>query len=222
MKNKIVTLICIFAIVATTAVVALASGENVQYTNDDASVGSDSLISHAVTGDPNSVLYPGCSLSRNVTVTAGSSNAVLVRNVFAFEAENLQNKAEFDEVFEVTFGTDGWQIDEWFPITHDGEFYMMTSAIYTRVISKGSNVSMSYSVRMNERVSSDIAEQFDDGNGYEVLVSSQGVQAEGWKEGNTEIVLNSVTIKSILDQVFGEVKADYEPIWDDSASSQGY
>ena len=223
MKNKVITLICILAIMVTTAIVAFADLSEPQYVNSNpVKDDSKNLISQQIfdangnTAPDDEELYPSTVLDRKVTVTNDTSDTpVYVRTVLAFEAGDLTLE-EFHDTFYILLNqsTDGagaqywsWPANnDWTAITIEGTKYYMTTAVYTRELAAGETALPSLlQVGMVSSVTSDVAEQFD--GEYKLLAVTQAVQASGWSNNDGSIT----AINGILNTAFGEITSTNHP-----------
>lgn len=212
MKNKVITIICILAIVMTASIVAFAGGGTTAYFNDDSKVTSPYLIDQNVIEESNEYLVPGETLTRSVMVKTGTDNkAVLFRTVFAFEGENM-TLSEFKDKFSISFTHDNnWTLSSnWEQVTYGGENYFVKSAVYNKPLEVNDQATINYAVTMDSGVKSELVAALEDGDGYEVIVTSQAVQKDGWKTGTDAPVtlFDYNVIKDIFNIVFGEASVN--------------
>ena len=218
MKNKVVTLLCILTILITTGIVAFADYSNTlpdRVSADETPV-ADDLIEQIVSGDIDKELLPGATLNGKVTVNAINADyPAFVRIVVAFEADRFDSYNSFTESIVPTLSESyGWTIhNNWIRIEYENEYYYMTYAVYNEELFNGNAVILKYTVNMNSKVSNELVNRMDDGQGYDVLVVTQATQSDGWTNSNGEI-----TAEDVLDAAFGELSSINHP-WVNSIAS---
>ena len=111
-----------------------------------------------------------------------------VRSVFAFEAGNYTTLAEFQKMVHLNKNETDWTW-EWAetPVTIGESTYFMATATYNKVLEPGALTEISLSqIALDKSATNADVEAF--GETYQILVKSQGIQADGFDD--PEIALN--------------------------------
>ena len=226
MKNKVITILCIMAIVITTAVVA-ADEDRVAYKIDSTS--SDGVVvdqqikksdgSLVGNGD---VIYPVVgeknALDRITTVTNNSATvndtapSVFVRTVFAFEAADLDiNK--FHEIMYIKLNQDVYTDDrtvcwdypadtKWIEMTDGGKRYYMLVATYCKPLSANMTTSPSLlKVGFESSATNESLKVF--GDTYEMMAKTQAISVSSYAEGTAP--------NYALNDAFGKITSTNHP-----------
>ena len=133
-----------------------------------------------------------------------------VRSVFAFEAGNYANVSEFEDMVHLNRNTTDWTW-EWMqdtPVTIGGSTYFIATATYNKVLEPGALTEISLSqIALDKTATNEDVEAF--GDTYQVLVKSQGIQADGFDRPN-----------AALNEGFGLIDADNIP-WENDNPTKG-
>ncbi len=133
-----------------------------------------------------------------------------VRTVFAFEAGNYETLAEFQEMVHLNINEEDWTwnwLEE--PVTIGGSTYFIATATYNEVLEPGAITEISLSqISLDKTATNEDVKAF--GETYQVLVKSQGIQADGFADAATA-----------LDEGFGMILADDVPFESDNPVKGG-
>ena len=133
-----------------------------------------------------------------------------VRSVFAFEAGNYATVAEFEKMVHLNRNTTDWTW-EWMqdtPVTIGGSTYFVATATYNKVLAPGALTEISLSqIALDKTATNEDVEAF--GETYQVLVKSQGIQADGFDNA-----------ADALEEGFGKIATDNLP-WENDAATKG-
>lgn len=132
-----------------------------------------------------------------------------VRSVFAFEAGNYTTLEEFRNMVHLNLNDTDWTW-EWVqtPVTIGESTYFVATATYNEVLAPGALTEISLSqIALDKTATNEDVEAF--GETYQVLVKSQGIQADGFTDPDTA-----------LNEGFGEVTADNVP-WENDSPIKG-
>ena len=110
-----------------------------------------------------------------------------VRSVFAFEAGNYETKDEFLQMVHLNLNTTDytwdWQLT---PVTIGQSKYFVATATYNKVLAPGAITEISLSqIALDKTATNEDVKAF--GETYQVLVKSQGIQADGFTDPNTAL-----------------------------------
>ena len=134
-----------------------------------------------------------------------------VRSVFAFEAGKYATLAEFQQMVHLNLNTTDYTW-EWVqtPVAIPNEEggttnYFVATATYNKVLAPGALTEISLSqIALDKTATNEDVEAF--GDTYQILVKSQGIQADGFENADTA-----------LTEGFGEITANVLPWTTDSA-----
>lgn len=129
-----------------------------------------------------------------------------VRSVIAFEAGNYNTLDEFLSMVHLNVNTADWTWD-WVktPVTIGESKYFVVTATYNEVLTPGELTSPSLlQIALDPSATNEDVKAF--GDTFQVLVKSQGIQAEGFEDA-----------KTALNSGFGEVTAENVPWENDNA-----
>ena len=138
-----------------------------------------------------------------------------VRSVFAFEAGKYATLDEFQKMVHLNLNTTDY-IWEWVetPVAipnEDGSAtsnYFVATATYNKVLAPGALTEISLSqIALDKTATNEDVEAF--GETYQVLVKSQGIQADGFEDAD-----------SALNEGFGKITSANIP-WDNDAPTKG-
>ena len=110
-----------------------------------------------------------------------------VRSVFAFEAGNYETKDEFLQMVHLNLNetdyTWDWQLT---PVTIGQSKYFVATATYNKVLAPGAITEISLSqIALDKTATNEDVEAF--GDTYQVLVKTQGIQADGFTDADTAL-----------------------------------
>ena len=129
-----------------------------------------------------------------------------VRSVFAFEAGKYTTLGEFRKMVHLNLNETDYTW-EWLatPVTIGESTYFVAAATYNKVLAPGALTEISLSqIALDSSATNDDVEAF--GDTYQVLVKSQGIQADGFENA-----------EAALTEGFGKIAADNIPWENDSA-----
>ena len=132
-----------------------------------------------------------------------------VRSVFAFEAGKYTTLDEFQKMVHLNLNETDWTW-EWTktPVTIGDSTYFVATATYNEVLAPGALTEISLSqIALDKTATNEDVEAF--GDTYQVLVKSQGIQADGFADADTA-----------LNEGFGTIAADNIP-WDSDVATKG-
>ena len=132
-----------------------------------------------------------------------------VRSVFAFEAGKYTTLDEFQKMVHLNLNETDWTW-EWVetPVTIGESTYFVATATYNKVLAPGALTEISLSqIALDSSATNEDVEAF--GETYQVLVKSQGIQADGFDNA-----------ADALDEGFGVITATNVP-WDNDAPTKG-
>ena len=142
-----------------------------------------------------------------------------VRSIFAFEAGNYETLDEYLKNVHLNLNDTDWNW-EWAetPVTIGESTYFVATATYNKVLNPGALTEISLSqIALDSSATNEDVKAF--GDTFQVLVKSQGIQAEGFPDADTalnegfgEILINKGTEESPIP----EVDSDNIPWTDDS------
>ena len=130
-----------------------------------------------------------------------------VRTVFAFEAGNYKTLDEFKKMVHLNLNeTDfTWTWLE-APVTIGESTYFVATATYNKVLAPGALTEISLSqIALDKTATNEDVKAF--GDTYQILVKSQGIQADGFTDA-----------KTALNEGFGAIAADNIP-WENDAAA---
>ena len=133
-----------------------------------------------------------------------------VRSVFAFEAGKYTTLDEFRAMVHLNLNETEWTWD-WAktPVTIGESTYFVATATYNKVLAPGALTEISLSqIALDKTATNADVEAF--GETYQVLVKSQGIQADGFTDPDTA-----------LNEGFGEITATENIPWDNDAATKG-
>lgn len=229
MKNKIITLLCIMAILITTAVVALG-GNRQAYDINTASTDGVGVVQHLqkygtnntlVDVDNSDTIYPVAgeqyaldritTVTNNTVVGAGENPDVYVRTVFAFEAADLTIN-EFHDIMYLKLNQDissenrtvCWDYPadtEWIPMTYNGQNYYMLVATYCKPLINTTTAPSLLKVGFESAATNETLAVF--GNTYEMMVKTQAVAVSSCD--------SSLAPDAAMDSTLGAITSDNHP-----------
>ena len=138
----------------------------------------------------------------------GKSDAY-VRSIFAFEAGKYTTLDEFKSMMHLNLNETDYEW-EWLPtpVIIGESTYFVATATYNKVLAPGALTEISLSqIALDKTATNEDVEAF--GDTYQVLVKSQGIQADGFTDADTA-----------LNEGFGAIAADNIP-WDNDAPTKG-
>jgi len=196
MKNKIVTIVCILAIVMTTVIAAAGSDESLIISQENQeNVTVTNLLNDGAfpKGDyTKDVLYPMTenygenATSKEVKVKNNSNSTPLyIRTIFYFEAGNLSAEDYFGQnnKMYIKFNDTNWEYSSWSEAYLDGKKFYTITATYADTtdaitLAPGDITSASLEkIGLKSTVSSSDAAGF--GEEFEMKVVSQGATVIG-------------------------------------------
>ena len=111
-----------------------------------------------------------------------------VRSIFAFEAGNYATVGEFELMVHLNRNTTDWTW-EWMqdtPVTIGGSKYFVATATYNKVLTPDALTEISLSqIALDKTATNADVEAF--GETYQILVKSQGIQADGFTDPDTAL-----------------------------------
>ena len=110
-----------------------------------------------------------------------------VRSVFAFEAGKYQTADEFKSKVHLNLNTTDWTwVWEQEPVTIGSSKYFIATATYNKVLKPGALTEISLAqIALDPSATNEDVKAF--GDTYQVLVKSQGIQADGFTDANTAL-----------------------------------
>ena len=123
-----------------------------------------------------------------------------VRSVFAFEAGNYETLDEFQKMVHLNLNEKDytWKWEQT-PVTIGGSKYFVATATYNKVLAPGALTEISLSqIALDKTATNEDVEAF--GDTYQILVKSQGIQADGFTDAATA-----------LNEGFGAIASDNIP-----------
>ena len=132
-----------------------------------------------------------------------------VRSVFAFEAGKYTTLEEFLEKVHLNLNETDWTW-EWNenPVTIGESTYFVATATYNKVLAPGALTEISLGqIALDKTATNEDVEAF--GDTFQVLVKSQGIQADGFEDPDTA-----------LNEGFGEITEDNIP-WESDSPIKG-
>ena len=132
-----------------------------------------------------------------------------VRTVFAFEAGNYKTLDQFKSMMHLNLNETNFDW-EWIatPVTIGESTYFIATATYNQVLAPGALTEISLSqIALDKTATNEDVEAF--GDTYQILVKSQGIQADGFADPATA-----------LNEGFGAIAADNIP-WENDAATKG-
>jgi surface protein len=132
-----------------------------------------------------------------------------VRSIFAFEAGNYETLEEFQKMVHLNLNEKDytWEWTET-PVTIGGSTYFVATATYNNVLAPGALTEISLSqIALDKTATNADVEAF--GDTYQVLVKSQGIQADGFTDPDTA-----------LNEGFGVINDKNIP-WETDAPTKG-
>ena len=145
-------------------------------------------------------------LDKMVFVKNKGNYDAYVRTVFAFEAGNYKTLDEFKSMMHLNLNETNFTW-EWVeaPVTIGDSTYFVATATYNKVLAPGALTEISLSqIALDKTATNADVEAF--GDTYQILVKSQGIQADGFEDADTA-----------LTEGFGEITANVLPWTTDSA-----
>lgn len=165
----------------------------------------EQLAADGLTIEPyeqNKPFYPGCDVSKIVSVENTGKSDAYIRTIFAFETVD-------SETFDISFTIDetNWSVGALEAVVEiDGKTFEIYEAVYTGVLAPGETSPVSLSkVTMSATATNEDMEAL--GGEYEILVVSQAVQTEGFSDPLTA-----------LDAAFGNTTANNHPWMGENAA----
>ena len=132
-----------------------------------------------------------------------------VRTVFAFEAGNYTTLDQFKSMMHLNLNSSDFTW-EWVetPVTIGASTYFVATATYNKVLAPGALTEISLSqIALDKTATNADVEAF--GETYQILVKSQGIQADGFENA-----------ADALDEGFGEITATNIP-WENDNPNKG-
>ena len=132
-----------------------------------------------------------------------------VRTVFAFEAGNYTTLDQFKSMMHLNLNSSdfAWEWVET-PVTIGASTYFVATATYNKVLAPGALTEISLSqIALDKTATNADVEAF--GETYQILVKSQGIQADGFENA-----------ADALDEGFGEITATNIP-WENDNPNKG-
>ena len=132
-----------------------------------------------------------------------------VRSVFAFEAGNYKTLDEFRKMVHLNLNETNFDW-EWIatPVTIGGSTYFVATATYNKVLAPGALTEISLSqIALDKTATNEDVKAF--GDTYQILVKSQGIQADGFDDPTLA-----------LDEGFGVISETKVP-WDNDVPTKG-
>ena len=185
------------------------TGNGFDYTPGDTYVDWDQIGKDGYTDqiwNPESI---NNELDKMVFVKNKGNYDAFVRTVFAFEAGNYETLDEFNAKMHLNLNTTDWTW-EWTatPVTIGASTYFVATATYNKVLAPGALTEISLSqIALDKTATNADVEAF--GETYQILVKSQGIQADGFENA-----------ADALDEGFGEITATNIP-WENDNPNKG-